>query len=605
MIFVYNRELEQVATLDVDYTFKEEINKLNELEFSASVELEKNFRVVVDVDKKKYEFIIVDIEYSRIDDHEFNYYCQDSIIELNGYVIQEERPTESLSVTLERILSSTNWTYQVIGYDTTVKKKVNMYRVSRLEAIKETLSIFNVEWHTEISWAKDKIIERKLVIQKQGKESNARLEFGKNINKFERKILSEPIITALIGLGKGEEKFDETGQATGGYGRRITFSNVNNGSWYVGNDEAKEKYGILRNGVKQHYFNFVIFPDITDENELLQATKEELKNVSRINAEYSIDISNLDIDVRKGDTIVAIDEVINFRDYMRIIAVEKTRFTTKLLVGTKLSQFSYSSTKRMENIQKLINSEVSTVFQATRDMINNHYINEDGYTYNLNIDNEYGVPAGIYSFDKPINESPTKMVYMGAGKVLIADGKTTDGAWNFRTAITPEGIIGDEIVTGTVTANKLSSDVGQILDISSNEAIRNLVTNSEYNENQELINQRFSEVMQTGNNLEISISEIISKVNENKALTDNEFDFIKTYFNFASDGLEIGKTSSEMTLKLLNDRISFLDNGNEVAYISDNKLEIFDGNFMNSLGLGRFEFVPRESGNLSFRLKRN
>lgn len=39
----------------------------------------------------------------------------------------------------------------------------------------------------------------------------------------------------------------------------------------------------------------------------------------------------------------------------------------------------------------------------------------------------------------------------------------------------------------------------------------------------------------------------------------------------------------------------------EVAYMTDNKLYITDGEFLNSLQLGNFAFYPRSSGNLSFK----
>jgi len=54
-------------------------------------------------------------------------------------------------------------------------------------------------------------------------------------------------------------------------------------------------------------------------------------------------------------------------------------------------------------------------------------------------------------------------------------------------------------------------------------------------------------------------------------------------------------------LKISNDKISFLQNGIEIAYMTDNKLYITDGEFLNSLQLGNFAIYPRTSGNLSFK----
>ena len=38
----------------------------------------------------------------------------------------------------------------------------------------------------------------------------------------------------------------------------------------------------------------------------------------------------------------------------------------------------------------------------------------------------------------------------------------------------------------------------------------------------------------------------------------------------------------------------------EVAYMSNNKLYITDGEFLTSVKIGSFQFVPRDNGNLSF-----
>lgn len=70
---------------------------------------------------------------------------------------------------------------------------------------------------------------------------------------------------------------------------------------------------------------------------------------------------------------------------------------------------------------------------------------------------------------------------------MIADGKTQDGDWNWRTAADGKGIVADRITTGflsaerieagSITTNKLSSEVGSELDLSSNTSINLTVEN--------------------------------------------------------------------------------------------------------------------------------
>ncbi len=41
--------------------------------------------------------------------------------------------------------------------------------------------------------------------------------------------------------------------------------------------------------------------------------------------------------------------------------------------------------------------------------IESTYYNEDGYQYDLKADNEYKLPAGIYSFDRPIDRIQVRL----------------------------------------------------------------------------------------------------------------------------------------------------------------------------------------------------
>ena len=73
----------------------------------------------------------------------------------------------------------------------------------------------------------------------------------------------------------------------------------------------------------------------------------------------------------------------------------------------------------------------------------------------------------------------------------------------------------------------------------------------------------------------------------------------ETYIRFTADGMELGKTDSTLIARLTNDRLSFLDGGREVAYVSNNKLYITQAEILDNLHLGSFAFEPRASGNLS------
>jgi hypothetical protein len=74
---------------------------------------------------------------------------------------------------------------------------------------------------------------------------------------------------------------------------------------------------------------------------------------------------------------------------------------------------------------------------------------------------------------------------------------------------------------------------------------------------------------------------------------------IQKYFRFTEDGLYIGESGNELELRVDNGIIGFYDNGLEVAYFTNKKLVVTTADFLKSVQIGDFKFVPRKSKNLS------
>lgn len=480
MMHFFDRDENYIGNSSEEYTLTRDLNKLNTLEFSLDYELEKGYRVVLIENNKVYEFIISEIDYVRNDYIMFSYLCNDSLIELNGYLIEEERQTETLKDNMDFLLKGTRFNYTISGYDTSIKKKTGYYRISVLEAFNDLINTFEIEFDVNIKLnsSKNAIEQRTIEIKRQGKKLNDRLEFGKNIIEFERNIFADEVYTALVGLGKGEEKFDEEGNATGGYGRKITFADVNNGIWYVEDLEAKEIYGIGKKGNKVHKMGIVNFSDVTNKNELLELTKKELQRVNHINAEYTIDVAVLGKEYNLGDEIPTIDDYINYRDYMRVVKIVSTPSGSTLTFGTRMASFTSSQNKVIKDLQEETQNEVQSVIRAFLENSSELFFGKDGYPYTLEANNDYGLPAGIYVFDKPIDQNPSGLVGIGGGSIVIANNKDADGKWQVVTAINSQGIAGSEILSHSITVNKLAADVGKSLDLSSNESIELKVQNT-------------------------------------------------------------------------------------------------------------------------------
>lgn len=101
---------------------------------------------------------------------------------------------------------------------------------------------------------------------------------------------------------------------------------------------------------------------------------------------------------------------------------------------------------------------------------------------------------------------------------------------------------------------------------------------------------------------QLNFQTLVNDLKDTQNTVNENHNMLLSYFDFKADGLTIGTSSSNIKLKLSNDKIQFLKDGvTEVAYLSQGKLYVTDGHFLTSLVLGNFEFVPRTNGNLSLR----
>lgn len=58
---------------------------------------------------------------------------------------------------------------------------------------------------------------------------------------------------------------------------------------------------------------------------------------------------------------------------------------------------------------------------------------------------------------------------------------------------------------------------------------------------------------------------------------------IRTYFRFSADGMELGKDDSPFKTFMSTERLSFTQNGTEIAFLSNKKLYVNDVEVLNSL----------------------
>lgn len=116
-----------------------------------------------------------------------------------------------------------------------------------------------------------------------------------------------------------------------------------------------------------------------------------------------------------------------------------------------------------------------------------------------------------------------------------------------------------------------------------------------------LISAVSTQVEQTKNSFDIQFTQFSQDIQAAAEGTDAQFEEIRKYIRFIDGKILLGEVGNELELQIANDRISFLQDGAEVAYFSNRKLYVTDTQILHSLQLGNFAFMPRENGNLSFK----
>lgn len=96
-----------------------------------------------------------------------------------------------------------------------------------------------------------------------------------------------------------------------------------------------------------------------------------------------------------------------------------------------------------------------------------------------------------------------------------------------------------------------------------------------------------------------------SKLDAANNATNQKFGEISKYIRFVDGKIVLGETGSELTLTVQNDRVSFQQAGNEVAYFSNNNLYIRRAEVLTTLKVGNYEFAPRNDGGLALRKRGN
>lgn len=465
-ILLLDRDENLIDYIDIfDPEDEESLNADSTLTFSTFYKnIEKGYRILYqDRLNEWHEYIIQSIKnkHNSSDDIFLEVYAENSFYETLGDYIEDKRPRNSTATNaLSEALATSRWEVGVVenlGLNTT-----SFYRCSVKDAVQNKIvKVWDGEFSTSINVEGNKIVSRKVNIhKKRGDDHGKRFVYGKDIHEIEKVVNEEDIITALYGFGKGEEI-----EETGGHGRRTDFADINNGKKYVENNAARLKYGRNSDKGKVHVFGKIEFDDITDKRELLAKTKEELERASTPKITYNATVEDLVKygfeyeGVKLGDTVTIIDEELGLRLKARVIKLVKNLDDSnadKITLGNFVETTNDLFIEAYKKINDFRNKEAiwDSASKKIQDGIDAEFLNNVIDKLNTEINNSGGYVyiskdgKGIITYDKPLDQNPTKAIQLMGGSIRIANKKKSDGTWDWRSFGTGDGFVADEIITG-------------------------------------------------------------------------------------------------------------------------------------------------------------
>lgn len=357
----------------IEATLTEQINAADELKFSLPLKarLPASFYFAVIPRPRHDDYLMFKIIQEQVQNDRIQYTCVEAAYdELKSYnYIKDIRPRDrTASNMLQIALQGTRWSVGQVSDGGT--SSTNFYYVNTLEAIQKIVNLFNLEAVFSVSLDKHnaRVVRRQVnLYSQQGEQTGKRFEYGSNLLTVEREENSENLVTALIGRGKGEEIYHDAdgnkttapasnaNDAPDGYGRRINFADVvwsksagnpvdkPAGQEYVEDPNATAVYG-FDDGKPR--IGLEIFEDITDPNELLQATWKALQVLKRPKVSFKasvMDVGNLGL----GDTVAIIRHDIQIEYFTRVYKVTHNLLDEKqntIELGDDLSSRSMTST---------------------------------------------------------------------------------------------------------------------------------------------------------------------------------------------------------------------------------------------------------------------
>ena len=477
-IDVYTWQDAYVSTIGpeelLSLTHTDELNGEDSVDIVTTFALKQGYRLVwVDRLGKVHEHVCQDPKGLHAGgDTVYTDTAINSICETYGDYIEDKRPygygfLQALNV----CLGPTRWTAGTVDQTGTVDKGLTFYHTSAREALQSILKCGG-ELETEIAVTGGKVTSRRVGIRSHRgvKGGHRRFTYTKDLASVSR-TEHYGAITACYGYGKGIET------DTGGYGRKLTFGDINNGKNYVEDATALKLYGRPDGrGGRAHVFGQYENSNCEDAATLLAETHAYFDSRKEPGMTYEADAVDLvqfgrDWEgVAVGDDVQIVDTCFSpvlrcegrvtklvtdeLGGSMRVTLGNVTETITDMLLAQQQKVSSLS--KRSSNWDVAASTPPSYLKQVMDSM--NTQFNLAGNSY-VHTSFERGLIFGSVPLDadgRSTTGDGMAMQLCSQG-FRIASGCKADGSWDWRTFGTGAGFTADLIMVGTLMGDLIKA----------------------------------------------------------------------------------------------------------------------------------------------------
>ena len=432
--------------------------------------------------------------------------------------------------------------------------------------------------------------------------SNQKIEFGKNLLELTQTISAESFATAVIPLGAADETT----------GERLTIKSVNNNVDFVYNEEAVQKYGYI--------FTTQTWDDVTSASNLKTKGQAYIDGLAQFTASISISAADLNgtgvnVNSFRIGRYVTVDSdphgisqnFVVTKLSRQLDKPEATRLTLGASFKT-LTEKQYGTTQSIGELVTRIDSTEKKVIQLSNGSITVSDTEPETHdtlwldtSVNPPVLKRYN-PEYQLTVQRPTDWDANYTSYYtfnsATGEYIAVTGDTAP-TWTEDTyyQYVDWVIVNDQTQALYYLRKEYNSTIEQ-----TSESIMTSVSENYYakEDTDQLIASVNTTIEQNAESVQISFNQVGQDISALAEGTDAQFQNISKYIRFEDGNIILGEVGNQLTLRIENDIIYFIENNYPVAYFRYNKLYVTDGEFINSLRLGNFAFYPRENKNLSF-----